>query len=577
LIKNRWRQTCQFPPGHTRNKRTRIDNTSTARVEEENSVHEDEPKQQLTLLFRRNNPDYASRNYYCDIQFLNSSTLLGVNNHGHFDIIGISNGAKEGVMNEGKLCGKLLSDGIQVSVTDERSSATNLQVYGFRNGSKFVVGMPSGDAEIFSTERAVPSFHPTESFYPPAYTLWSCLPLVVTQHIGPRRRFLMNRKYSLQKMLCLTDYEALLKESNDHSTFNEISSWRENCLGLERSESSFCRRCKSAWAFREEGLGSSSALVGACIDPEMDSFSIRMFDERNKDVENRPTVLVDTTPALKPSEEKAKLICFTSDYGLVLSCENIGTFHQTHSNILKYYDLRMLKKVKSMVMTFPRDNVAGIPCINEFMIEKSTPIPNGENPSDCAYLRHFDRTKTIDIGRQWSCRPHSPKLSAPVVPLGIDKLTGSKSSSNCFVASLYLSGVSPSHDSTLHHVLINSTRSEVVKQVGAASGQHHNRACFSSSLDFMACWRNEQSNDDMHKRSFLSIYDITRNMIDLSEQDPTKRCFTSVHKNDHSSIGTLAMDLSDMYGLQSDAKCMAMDDFGSSVAIGTIDGDIYIL
>ena len=566
FIQKRWKEIQKSSSGIS-NKRVctneRYGDTTT--TENDNDDTAEVGSIQPTLLFRR--PSMELR--YTSVHFLNSLTVLGVDPRGKFDIVSVpswkDNGDMEYDTNRGK--GKLLAE---LKLSETKCTNSDIEVYAYQNGSKIAAGMNSGDMEIISTER-ISSGQPNGNWCPSIEALWGALPSVSTQFIGPRRRFLRNERFTLPYMLSLTDYGALLEASRDHSTLMELPFW-DDYVNFEILRPICTTKPHFApekqWAFREGGVGSSTALIAACVDPEMDCFSIRIVDERARETESRPTIFVDTPPNLH-LDEHVKSICFSNTHGLVVGYHD--KLHQT--NALKLYDLRMMWKqpTVSMNLSFPHNDTACIVHSDEFTLVSKEPLYAESYSTRSAILGTLDSNRTND-----NYRDHNQNHVDS--SFGIIQLTGSDSASDNFAVSLR--PPSARGGSENHHVIIDSTRNEIVHQIGAAAKQCTSSTCFSSCLDSMACmWTNDGGYENDGYRPFLSIYDISRSRSELINRHPmdsNKRRSTFDNAKSDACLATFKTKMTDIYGLHSTAINMAMNDYGSTIAMVTDEGDIYI-
>lgn len=521
----------------------RASETDSATSESEDEDISDDVNDQIqpTLLYRRTNSYCEDQRVCSSVHFLNSSTILGVSRQGHFEIVGIADHTRNNDSNKG--CGKFLAE-MKLSTADPGTyNDYDLPVHSYQDGSKFAVGLFSGDLEIFAAARLSSEKSEEVSYCPPpVHALWSSLPPVSSQCLGPRRRFLRNDEYSLQTMLALTDHEAMLQASHDTSIFRELSYWKEDRLRMYRDDHSipisYTIRTKHPWAFREGGLA-ASALIAAYVDAEMDCFSLKVLDERD----NKPAVFVDTSP---DSHRHTKDMCFTSDFGLIAGCIS----KEDGYNILKSYDLRMFGKqpVKSMNLYFPYNDVSGVSASKQMILESYDCLP--------AVLRPFIPKDEHDDRK-------TPRST-------IEKLTGARISSNRFVA-----------ENWRHVVIIDSSRDEVVHQVlnGMSSDGDVVSTGFSSCLDTMA-WLKRDIYDAEAGDGILSIYDISKNLTEGTDTsiDSKKRHFATTNKTiPDSRLATLKPKLTDLNGLSSTPRRIAMNDDGSSIAILTYDGDYFVL
>lgn len=578
LIQKRWRQTKQHssslgPPQKCKrtlnyiNVACHSDELDDSGVYEHTSVHP-------TLIFRPTHIDYSSMRHYRQLHFLNSSTILAHDSHGLFDLIGIDDKAsKDG----DKVPGRLLASGIKLS-SDQylQMKECPLEVYGYQSGAKFVVGLSSGDVEIFSTQRAAMR-NSDEVWHPSTAALFSCLPPVATKHIGPRRRFRRNIHYPLQYMLFAECHETMLQDSHKGSIFEDLHSCYDDSLSIRKTHRSFGFNINTQWAFREGSIGSSSVLIGACVDQEGDCFSLRIFDERSKQAVDRQKVFVDVSCRSRPrhnDQDNLSSICFTGEYGLVTSHNVFVNRKMFIEDTLKWHDLRMIWKqpVQSMSLSFPQNEVAAISSFEEMIIkqENSTYIQGGEVPP----LHLVNCNEQKEQGS--SCR--------------VSKLTGSNDSSDRFVVTLL--GPTGTLGSCHEHLIIDSSLRQVAQNicgVHVCGDDDFSPFCFSSCLDFMALSGNKLQEKIDSSRDVFSVYDISRHRSIINDADVRdnqyllhrgrKRTSSSPHNTLHSSgyLGSFKPTFLDVYGLESTVTCMAMDDLGSAIVCGTSDGDIYIL
>lgn len=544
LIQKRWKTPNGVSSGHKCRRTSNANDVGDATTgRDDNEDGSNHP----TLLYRRSNIDYSSTQQYSQLQFLNDSTLLAVNTAGQFDIVGIhgrnnDEGGKKG-------SGRLLAGKIKLSIdSDQGINVGNapLNVYGFHNGSKFAVGLPSGDVEIISTERA--SSGGVMSQYPPMNALWSCLPTVAKQYIGPRRRYERNTDYSLQYMLSLDDQENLLQEINNHSTFEELDSWDEESLRVGRSNNPDTFDKGAQWAFREGSMGTSSALIGACIDQEMDCFSIRIMDSRERQTGSRPMVFVDAScPSLNGSRDNLASTCFSGEFGLVTAHNFVDICNPEKCSsykVLRFHDLRMLWKrpVQSMNLSFPRDMMFGTSAIQEMKLQVDLTIPS------------------IDLDYE-RCSRYTTVLS---------NLTGPDDSSDRIVVTL------DDRNNAYENWIIQPSEQHVVQRI-VTNTSWGDKAfvpyCFSRYLDCMAFY-GDKLLPEVGAKHGVTIYDISQHQT-IPKEIPKKRQVPAPHNNPDGYLGRLEPNFFDEYGLESGVSCFCMDEFGSALAFGTNDGDIF--
>jgi hypothetical protein len=336
---------------------------------------------QPSLLFRRTNSTlyYSNERLYTNIQFLTETTsnvVIGVDNYGDLDVVcvpsssfndggSVSGGGaseqEDGENNDGGECGIGTLQADRLPLFNNIHNHANdgprhpmdknfhCEVFGYENGSKFVVGLGSGQVQLFTTEHAhaatagncrneqggenSPTLGSTTN-------LWSCLPSTSTVTTGPQRRYHRNDEYSLVTMLTSNNNNTTQTTSSVFDAYNtsfleEISNWDNNTDQTSNQHHVLLqgnnnkRRCP--WAFREGGSLSSTALIGVCVDAEGDCFSLRVIDERllqqtkngsdSSCAAMMKVVVVDDRNAATSMNcrERVESVCFTGEYGLVTS------------------------------------------------------------------------------------------------------------------------------------------------------------------------------------------------------------------------------------------------------------------
>jgi len=302
--------------------------------------------------------------------------------------------------------------------------------------------------------------------------------------------------------------------------------------------------------------------MGGFIDPDSDCFSLRILDERvggggggviesaNSDTAS-PMVFVDATShssgktsASDWAVDEVRGICFSGEYGLVTNHVVKNPFGTTRDSIIKWWDHRMLRSqaVGVASLVFPRDGgVCGVlPALK--------------------YSLCTDR----ELG--------SMKF----------RLQGSNDSSDRFAVSILCCG-------RLDEILVvdpSCTQDAQHKRI--CGGSHSDIACFSSNLDFLA--RHNEKQDEVDATDSISIFDISRHNADDNydtygfrghfEEKSVKVGHLGSGEGENvceGFLGRVDPTLTDAYGITSQLSCMAMDKFGSRIACGTYDGDVFIL
>ena len=281
--------------------------------------------------------------------------------------------------------------------------------------------------------------------------------------------------------------------------------------------------------------------------------------------------------------EDVKSICFSGEHGLVTNHAIINGNGTKHP-VIKWWDHRMLRDqpLSAANLVFPRDSVSGVSSALEYSL-KGCYCCGGEQ---------------CDGGKSCVCRPVSllPSKQNSVASspeyIEVMDLVGSNDSSDRFAVPLQSCG-------RLQEVLIIDSSSMKIVKRERSRGVPINSAvvppCFSSNLDFMALHGKKLGSDQGDATECISFFDISRHHScnkGLNNHDSYKRlhlggkkrrvdCCLHTHasekENTSGFIGSLHPECKDVYGISANLSCMAMDDFGCSIAFGTYDGDIFLL
>ncbi|KAL7463645.1 hypothetical protein ACHAXS_004003 [Conticribra weissflogii] len=557
------------------------------------------------LLIRRTDSDFSSSRFHQTIHYLNSNTIVAVDNFGALDIVAIpfqSSMCQSQSNERGGGRDKFLADRLPLW---EASCSNDIELFGYQGGNKIAVGTESGRMTLLSSLECHDSCvrdEQTENGNPAdVHALWTCLPPTATTR-GPLRRYLRNNSCSLSRMLAITDKEELLQTFNNYTTFEEIPHWDwdwnddrdwngpNSMVRRECSIPTTRRHRGGQWSFREAGMsgggggGSGTSLLGAFVDSERDCFSLRLVDERlssscqiaTSSTHPPPAavvVFVDDSGHQPPAYgnvvvEDVVSVCFSGEFGLVTAHNVLSAGNhprgKRNRNVVKFWDYRMLwndkPPVGSMNLTFPRDDVRAVTCHEELSI--------------AGWVNHHH---------------HDDDDDNDDAAFRIAKLTGSRDSSDRFVVSLTTGG--KSSESSSRHILVDATRASIVRRIDTPPhddddhDRYGNHSCFSANLDAMAWFSGKE----------LEIYDISRyserrrprRLRRTNIDGRTKRRWNMcIHDggrsekratNDEWLLRKCSPNIRDAYGIDSTVSCMAMDDFGGSIACGTHDGDMFVI
>ena len=569
-----------------------------------------------TLVNRGTNSDYASARRYHNIHFLNAQTICAVDSRGDLDIVGLPLGPTAGRRDGGDAStpGKGSGSGTRLAhlplapPPSERHPRepvprhAHFELFGYQGGRKLAVGLPSGQVRLFAPERATAARAGAARGAPAsAAAAWSCLP-PTRAALGPRRRFARgnHEECSLLRLLApVRRDDRGFRAAMAAVELDEVQGWDDGAVSLWRSPLSCLYRRPPLWAFREDG----TVLLGACVDPELDCFSLRMMDERVGDTvasvtagENvaTPSVFVGSSThsaaafSAYNNEEDVTSICFSGEHGLVTNhrartsvcddgCNGGG------ENLIKWWDRRMLRDspVAASTLVFPRDDVAGV-------TPAATLFVHGD-VHDGAWRRvslraHGDgRASTVDATASVGASHLAGTRDR--APASMSRLVGSRDWNDRLVIvlgnSVDLEGFA----------VVDASRRQVVRSV-RVRGDGVRLPCFSSNLDFAAHGDSVRETEAAVPADCISIYDISqhaggeagRGRAGDRERRAKKRrgadYFGGADEPDTAYTGFLGKikpRLTDAYGIESSLSCMAMDELGSRIACGTADGDIFIV
>ena len=317
-----------------------------------------------TVVYRRDE-DWASQQTYVNALFLNNDTALAADMTGKIDILRLpsssSSGAGAGISDT-----KLLASRLEALPSLKGTSTFKLKR--IKDGNAFVVGMPWGKFNIFSSERdfdlnsssstSIPSKICNFTQKQQQSLSYHYIQSAISIH-NPRRKYY--RDYSstngtLSSIITNTNNDVVLPQRS------EIPNW-ENVLLVSSFSSSSApplpyffpqqrpSNHSSLWDFHEASTG---ALLSLHINQEFDSFSLmRIGDHRMKSVPSSssfPSSLVgiDLTSKDAPSsyEEHFTTCTFISD-NLVATAHHICPSTSSSStsaaiNMIKLWDLRMM-------------------------------------------------------------------------------------------------------------------------------------------------------------------------------------------------------------------------------------------
>ncbi|KAL9185878.1 hypothetical protein ACHAXT_003655 [Thalassiosira profunda] len=511
---------------------------------------------QSSLVFRRTGADHCKA-----ITFLNDQTILSIDNNGELRVVGLPLSVSEegGGDNPGSV-GKLMAQMPvipKMAVWERSSLAYRLhEPYGYRRGERFVIGMPGGRMQLFSTEK-MEGYDWVENCAPdgPGHA-WSTLE---TQR--PKRRIERRSNFSLASMLQM-DRSALLQEV--YITPGELPDVDSNSRFPSGG---------NIWAFREGGIGggSGTALLGACVDVESDCFSLRVMDERVGGLSSAAPSHVFVDMSSRAGDE-IQSICFSGEHGIVTSHASTETKgHPSRENIIKWWDHRMLRDQPRDTITpvFPRDGVSGVSSESEYLFCGSS---NKEEQCD---------------GGRVHIRPLDHGAFSPSEEWETLELIGSRDASDRFA-------VERSNGELRQLLVIDSAHREVVQRETLPGSSVHGIVSLScsSNLDFAACHSSRIEPYQLRfqppgplPRTGLTIYDISRHKYDNSKDclGGMKRqsgCLDSGATSDEyigGLLGRVQPQFQDVYGIASNACCIALNESGSQLACGTKDGDVFVM
>ena len=574
-----------------------------------------------SLVYRKPNIDYTSNSSeYQSIKFISDHTVVAVDSRGYLDFVGLplhntntscSTTSLNVQSNNNEDDGRRFGVGThlaRVPIAPPPSATSSgiyhlgkhvLELYPYAQGEKVAIGLPSGQVRLFASERldvldsssctyGVTDTHrtPVGGEFTNPHAIWSCLPIT---SLGPKRRYTRSNQYGLYpsmiaSMLTIPKREDLPESSHNLKYSMEITNWNTDLFLFYRQQN--CppfiqnHHYDALWAFREGGIGSNSALIGAFVDPELDCFSLRQFDER---VANGSTtssaVFVDNSCKEKCNGDEVNSICFTGDFGLVTN--HISNRRKKEEQILKFWDQRMLlghQPVSKVNLVFPTDNVHGV-------LPSAECILNYDQGGNNSRSRQSSGVSLLpsEMGSDASSSSQNNLNSKSNIK--VSSLVGSNDGSDLFAVSLV-----NSNTCRRGVIIVDSSRREIVQEGGANHSSVVKSSCLSSNLDFVACHetRAYEIGDADGAADYISVFDISRyksnNAHDSTHDSYSNKIGERKRKelddtgcSHDRCIATIRPEFTDVYGIESTISCMAMNEFGTSIACGTSDGDIFIL
>lgn len=542
---------------------------------------------------------------YKSVTFLNDEVVLASNSNLQIDAIrlpvnfqsrsNIAQGDASRRLNDFR--GTLVAN--QLGNPCQSSMNACMELKSLSNGQSFVAGSPSGDLEIFATER---EFTWTKERFEHCLSSRKVEPKVRTVlrhdhvdekflrmvlHLGaPRRRYyrnFTNAKLSLQTLI--SDLSA--SNSALRYELSEIPDWDMNSslLDTEYQTSRVVENKinKCSWDFREIG----STLLAAHVHPQKDCFSIHTIDNNVQYIQNRngnasskhtgnakPLVCLDTKPCSSHRKmlEDIVSVCFVGDWGIATAHTLVGrrpgNSRKEVMNILKFWDRRMIVKNSIKKSTV---NLISFPCV------ESVPLmPTRHRITGSEKVELFEESPPY----------HHHHL--PIVGL----FAGAENS-NTIAISFHGSGnVQNAPCDITKDLFVDAINLSITRTVRLTSIQNTTQLhlpVFSADIDFMARYfcQDTKGVHSVDDEEMILLYDLsttslpdTMEINDYSTTRQRKRKHYNNEKeilqNHHNANTILPLKLFDEYGLASSFTCIGMNGSGTRIAVGSLDGDLFM-
>ena len=234
--------------------------------------------------------------------------------------------------------------------------------------------------------------------------------------------------------------------------------------------------------------------------------------------------------------------------------------------------LRSHQPVSSMCLSFPRDNVSLLsPDFERCLAGSFCDFwkSRGDTARSPASLRELSTAQPLD-GTNFGL-------------FHVNRLVGSRDSSDRFAIYIKVDSHADLHDHD-EVLMVDSCSGEITQQIPSHGGLS---LCMSSYLDTMACYTTQEEG-----KQCVSIYDVSwhRRTDGIASRDGPfeylsgrKRQLQNDEGSDDDEMNNdgllrrLLPKVLDRYGIDSSLSCMAIDEYGATIACGTSDGDMFLL
>lgn len=504
-----------------------------------------------------------------------------------------------------RLLGKPHVQELQILPTlDESTTMTALKMKSLSGGSRFVVGMPTGNYYVLDTERQQSKAHCApasithyERSLPTALltTQQSCYPFLKAYCAqGPNRRYYRDRQNKHLSLL-----STMMSHQNNNNAdnkfhrdtthnFRQVYGWKSSYPTIHNNNNQYnekCHRIHSPISFTNNSqhrhsnealwdfLETPSSLLAAHVDEEYDCFWLHVLDERTDTSNNdKATVVIDKTGRdQSPTRQENISSCtFVSEHCLATShvlwsssstaiaagaaeyrdgvLQRASTASVTSS--VKLWDLRMLRQrhplsTISIAPSFPHDmSIPMEPISSSYFISSAIDDHSSSTDGDFAItnLHATARCQSSTTGTLFVTTQSPTQTQHHLLDMG-----------RCHVTRTI---VQPNPSTS------SSSNSNAVYGISAS---HQAMVCVSDGEPLMvhnllAEKKNQHEKCRHHSGIKRHLDDEDKNNLEV--EDPTCTKVNAI--------------LKDRHGLETKLSCLAMNDSGTSILGGTTDGDLFL-
>ena len=499
------------------------------------------------------------REDYCNCIFLNDhDRVMAVNKNARISVVKLPDF-------QDNCCRPLGTGLVNDLYIPELATDNDMKVKSLNGGKGFVLGDRFGKCCIVDLEREC--LLDTRNLSRTNFAHTSTLPIQAWTFNGPRRRYHRNSENKDLSLVNLIGQHLFCDQQ-----LRQIPVWdtRDDEHFEQYRRIHECENhSEEIWDFFE----TPSALLTAKIDNECDSFWLQILDNRTKDGQkdsSKPTVAIDTTlDSTRGRLEHVSSCAFVSEHCLATSSiiypekSQLHKFweHTEKSNLIKLWDLRMLRKQKPLSTisyhpSFPKDKVVGLEPI-------SPSFPDVElEPDSHLFPYPADRgRKNFSIINLHVAHPNSS--NGTILVKAVD-----------YVQNVVDDGIHPFgvYRPKIRFDLVDLGSGRVLHKVGQ-SEQHP--YCVSASNEVLVCLGGYLFGNEQFDPS-LCIHNLLKPRSEGRRQRFKRHASGDIKPAKDPSCTEIELDLRDSDGVDTHLSCLAINDSGTSILGTSSSGDLFL-